>query len=51
MRRLLLVLVLAALGFLVACFYMPAPAPRYTLFPGRPDWYRLDTSGLEEAKR
>lgn len=34
-------------AFLALCFFTPTPAPRYTLFPGQPDWYKLDTKGLD----
>jgi hypothetical protein len=48
-KALVAAVVLSAV-FLVACFYWPMPpAPTYTLFPGQPDWYRLNATSLEPA--
>lgn len=47
LRRLLVLGALVAASFLALCFYWPTPAARYTFFPDRPDWYRLDTLGIE----
>jgi hypothetical protein len=32
--------------FLALCFYTPTQAPRYRLMAD-PDWYKLDTRGIE----
>ena len=47
--RLTVAVLALAIMFLAACFYWPSPAPRrYTLFPDQPQWYKLDTRGIDK---